>query len=99
MTSLNIAVSPPVMYSRPRSSMVKPWIGDAVSVNDLFNRSNSVLRKGHTSDDEIDELESPMSWLLENTHSTRITGKNSGTIKEVGSCSRFRLLREVLTSG
>lgn len=109
ITSLPIASAPRVLYSPPQSKTVRNWIGDPATYS-RFGRSNSsLLRKGHTSDDEIDELESPISWLLENTvglisgyggstacqgNSNR-NGKGRAALTESGTNCRFQLLREV----
>lgn len=102
-TTFRMAIAPSVIYSPPPSSMVKHWIGDAASTNNRYGRSNSsVLRKGHTSDDEIDELESPISWLSVNTMANGNNNFRRGAMnspKDVGTNCRFMLLREVWNSG
>lgn len=106
-----IATAPPVVYSPPQSGMVRHLIGEPTSYGRLGRTNSSVLRKGHTSDDEIDELESPIPWLLENTagllaggHNELIAGGNdcrltNGDLKDIsneaGTNCRFQLLREV----
>lgn len=108
-TTFKIASAPSVFYCRPPSNLVKHWIGDAAGTNSQMGRSNSsILRKGHTSDDEIDELESSISWLLVNTmgfsgshgDNDDIKREPANSPKDVGGTNRrFMLLREVWNSG
>ncbi|KAI5074672.1 hypothetical protein GOP47_0010633 [Adiantum capillus-veneris] len=105
VTTFRMAFSPSIVYNPPQSNMVRHWIGD-VSTNNRLNRTtSSILRKGHTSDDEIDELESPISWLWDNTmgssrYNRRDNGKGGAinSPKDGGENRRFMLLREVWNS-
>ncbi|KAH7372526.1 hypothetical protein KP509_17G008100 [Ceratopteris richardii] len=102
VTVLRMASSPAVIYTPPASNMVRQWIGDIVSIPKRLAKSNSILRKGHTSDDEIDELESPISWLFNNTMGSSGYGHGMNVDEATsrngsGNC-RFMLLREVWRS-
>jgi hypothetical protein len=94
--------APSLIYSPPDSGIVRHLISDILGSN-----NKRMVKKGHTSDDEIDELESSISWLLDNTEglTSRRHTKNSNmtTDERIANTipingkpnSRFQLLREV----
>eukprot|EP01018_Ginkgo_biloba_P008134 Gb_20101 [translate_table: standard] len=105
-TYSTLVSSPPVKYSPPPAACVKEWIGDTNGYIHFGSNTSSVLRKGHTSDDELDELESPLSSLVEEIPATlppitklHSNGKSGGTLKQHvdigGKDRRYQLLREV----
>eukprot|EP01018_Ginkgo_biloba_P032923 Gb_21265 [translate_table: standard] len=98
--------APPVQYFPPPAASVRERIGDANNYIHVGRNVSCVLRKGYTSDDELDELESPLSLLLENVPSTspqmntsHSNGKSGQTVKQptdnAGLNIRYNLLRDV----
>eukprot|EP00249_Psilotum_nudum_P022632 c28590_g1_i1 orf=315-3833(-) len=63
--------APPIIYTPVQSSLIRDWMGEPSSSgkNDLFpsRMNSSLLRRGHMNDEELDELESPINWLLVNS--------------------------------
>ena len=97
----NVVLAPSLIYSPPDAGLVRHVISDILGGN-----NKRIVRKGHTSDDEIDELESSISWLLDNTeglttrsytkYNVATNGNIATTISNNGrSNCRFRLLREI----
>uniref|UniRef100_A0A1D1Z5E1 Myosin-H heavy chain n=1 Tax=Anthurium amnicola TaxID=1678845 RepID=A0A1D1Z5E1_9ARAE len=78
----------PVNYSPPSMAPVMATSGDAQNQY-LLRSGSSVLRKCHTSDDELDELDSPFALIMDK--SLVQTPKLKGSDHVV----RYRLLREV----
>jgi hypothetical protein len=54
------------------------------------------LRKGYTSDEELDEYQNPLALLEDKPHYDNMTG--TGKKKEAVGASRFQLLREAWMS-
>lgn len=84
------------MYTLPSSSEVAEAGGGAAS---RFSRSASVVqRKGYTSDEELDELESCLAGVVDKLPSSPTTVVCDNA-KEVGNSdggsTRYDLLREV----
>lgn len=105
-TYSSLLSAPSIQYSPPPAASVREKIGD-VSSHIHFGRSASnVLRKGYTSDDELDELESPLLSLLDETmHGVggqkiqlQSNGKSRGHTNQptgnAGLNRRYQLLRE-----
>ncbi|KAL2500159.1 C2 NT-type domain-containing protein [Abeliophyllum distichum] len=81
----------PIEYMPPSVSSV------AVILREFGSRS-SVLKKSYTSDDELDELNSPLrSIIIDSFHSSHSPAKPDWTSKESGcrNAVRYQLLREV----
>lgn len=105
-TYSSLLSAPSVQYSPPPAASVREKIGDISSHIRLGRSTSNVLRKGYTSDGELDELESPLLSLLdENMHgvaSQKIqlhsNGKSRGNTKQptgnTGLNRRYQLLRE-----
>jgi len=105
-TYSSLLSAPSIQYSPPPAASVREKIGDVSSHIHLGRSASNVLRKGYTSDDELDELESPLLSLLDETmhgvapqkiqlHSN---GKSRGHTKQptgnAGLNRRYQLLRE-----
>ncbi|KAE9454736.1 hypothetical protein C3L33_13375, partial [Rhododendron williamsianum] len=89
----------PTIYSPPPAASLAGFIGEVGSQTLQTSRS-SLLRKSYTSDDELDELDSPMtSIIIDNSRisssSTRLTSMPKGGRNIV----RYQLLREVWKDG
>lgn len=105
-TYSSLLFAPSIQYSPPPEASVREKIGDVSSRIHLGRSASNVLRKGYTSDDELDELESPfLSLLDEAMHgvaSQKIqlhsNGKSRGNTKQptgnAGLNRRYQLLRE-----
>lgn len=84
----------PIVYLPPPLASVAGIIGETgIKSCELRRSGSSVLKKSHTSDDELDELDSPLTAIIE-------TLKSPPTPKEIGSRNsvRYQLLREVWTN-
>ncbi|KAJ7522761.1 hypothetical protein O6H91_18G025500 [Diphasiastrum complanatum] len=105
--SPSIVTAPHVQYAPPPSSCVRELIGDATNHPRFGRSSSSLLRKGHTSDDELEELEVPLSFMLDSAPSRagRVdvkTSQSNGSCDDIkdpkmeaGYVRRFQLLKEV----
>ncbi|MQM20763.1 hypothetical protein Taro_053791 [Colocasia esculenta] len=80
----------PIVYSPPSVASVMPEIGDVLNQHPLRRSSSSVLRKCHTSDDELEELDSPLALIIMDK-SVVETPKFKGGADVI----RYQLLREV----
>ncbi|CAI9766697.1 unnamed protein product [Fraxinus pennsylvanica] len=85
----------PASYQPPSAASVAGILGESGSHSHLTRIGSSLLKKSYTSDDELDELDSPMTSIID-THSP----KPSWISKENGSRNavRYQLLHEVWTS-
>lgn len=91
------SAAPPI-YMPPPASSLYSIIGAVGNEPQLRRSGSSVLRKSYTSDDELDELDSPLSAIINSFQSTNSPNwkskENSNQI-----AVRYQLLREVwLTS-
>ncbi|CAL5415252.1 unnamed protein product [Camellia sinensis] len=87
----------PIVYLPPPVSSVAAIIGDIGSQSRLTRSRSSVLKKSYTSDDELDELDSPLTAIVETFQASPTPTKPSWISKEKGSRNavRYQLLREV----
>ncbi|XP_054813395.1 uncharacterized protein LOC129314029 isoform X2 [Prosopis cineraria] len=90
-------IATPTVYITPAVSSIANIIGEVGSEPKLRSRS-SVLRKAYASDDELDELNSPVSLIsndgfMSKAHSTKPTWKS----KEIQNsfAVRYKLLTDV----
>ena len=79
-----------VVYSPPDVAAVVDIIGDSCPLGSVLSKSSSAaLRKSNTSDDELDELDSPMVNVIQSFSLTQpLIQSGSGSI-------RYQLLHEV----
>ncbi|KAL2532319.1 C2 NT-type domain-containing protein [Abeliophyllum distichum] len=84
----------PAMYQPPSAASVAGILGESGSHSHLTRSGSSLLRKSYTSDDELDELDSPMASIIIDSSSSP---RPSWISKENGSRNavRYQLLREV----
>ncbi|KAI5443443.1 uncharacterized protein LOC127124121 [Lathyrus oleraceus] len=91
----------PISYLPPTVTSVASILGEVGSKSQLRNKS-SVVRKSYTSDDELNELKSPLSSILFNdsSSSSEVLNKSNLMSKEICSESpvRYDLLRDVWMS-
>eukprot|EP00268_Persea_americana_P064193 TRINITY_DN841_c0_g1_i1.p1 TRINITY_DN841_c0_g1~~TRINITY_DN841_c0_g1_i1.p1 ORF type:complete len:1154 (-),score=289.59 TRINITY_DN841_c0_g1_i1:304-3765(-) len=87
----------PLHYSPPSATSVSTIIGDLGSHSQLRRSRSSVLRKCQTSDDELDELDSPLTSILIDGIRASPTSTADWRAKESNGLKAFRyqLLREV----
>lgn len=83
------------MYTPPSSSDVAERVAETSAANSQLSRSASdVQRKGYTSDEELDELETCLSSVIYKVPSSP-SAVRDGHREEVGANARYDLLREV----
>ncbi|CAK7327392.1 unnamed protein product [Dovyalis caffra] len=89
----------PTIYSPPPAASLTNIIGE-VGGQTLQSRS-AMLRKSYTSDDELDELDSPMTSIIENSKAS--PGSTAWDWMQKGKAGRkvvrYKLLREVWKDG
>ncbi|XP_077214759.1 uncharacterized protein LOC143849578 [Tasmannia lanceolata] len=87
----------PVVYCPPSLSDVAKKVADAGGLVPLGRNASIVQRKGYTSDEELDELDSPLTSIIDKMPPSPVTG--NGRTKEKphysGTSVRYELLREV----
>lgn len=92
----------PISYSPPTVTSVASILGEVGSKSQLRRNKSSVVRKSYTSDDELNELKSPLSSILFNdsSSSSEVLNKSNLMSKEICSESpvRYDLLRDVWMS-
>ncbi|KAF3780672.1 hypothetical protein EJ110_NYTH32311 [Nymphaea thermarum] len=91
----------PIKYSPPRASSVSAVIGDVQSHIKLKKNTSLVLRKCHISDDELDELDSPLTSIIDKVPASPSKDPAAGPILPEdnstsgrGNTTRYHLLRE-----
>uniref|UniRef100_A0A5B7BPX8 C2 NT-type domain-containing protein n=1 Tax=Davidia involucrata TaxID=16924 RepID=A0A5B7BPX8_DAVIN len=87
----------PIVYLAPSAASVAGIIGEIGSQSHLRRNGSLVLRKSYTSDDEIDELDSPLTSIIDGFRASPTPAKPYWISKENGSRNavRYQLLREV----
>ncbi|KAM1130034.1 hypothetical protein ACFX19_045439 [Malus domestica] len=86
------------VYLPPSTASVASIIGEVGSQSQLRRSGSSVLRKSYTSDDELDELNSPLaSIFIDSSRSSPVLTKPCWISKRNGNQTsvRYELLREV----
>ncbi|XP_074306953.1 uncharacterized protein LOC141642154 isoform X2 [Silene latifolia] len=90
-----------VVYRPPSSKDVSEKVAEAGGKPELDRNVSLVQKKGYTSDEELDHLDSPLTSLIERpSPTTLINGKLSLKDKEptgYAGNARYELLREVWT--
>ncbi|XP_027358816.1 uncharacterized protein LOC113867616 isoform X2 [Abrus precatorius] len=81
-----------IVYSPPPATSIASIVGEMGSKSQLRRNRSSVVRKSYTSDDELDELKSPLSSIF-----LSVSTKSSLKFKENRNESpvRYELLRDV----
>ncbi|KAL4570119.1 hypothetical protein LXL04_025770 [Taraxacum kok-saghyz] len=93
-------IAPPSTYTPPPSHSLSGIIGLENGSQSLRRSSSSVLKKSYTSDDELDELDSPLTSII--TDGSRVSSSSKGlqwVPKGGRSIVRYQLLREVWRDG
>lgn len=93
------------MYNPPSLSDVAEKVAEAGGKAPLLRNVSVIQRKGYTSDEELEELDSPLSLIIEKLPlSPTITPFGNGNGNHIdnagyrGSSARYELLREVWSS-
>ncbi|GLT33113.1 hypothetical protein SLA2020_077260 [Shorea laevis] len=97
VTNFPCPAAPPV-YTAPSASSVASIIGEGGAQPQLRKSGSSVLRKSYTSDDELDELSSPLASIFNDTfRSVSVPSKPSWISQGNGyqNAIRYELLRDV----
>ncbi|XP_015893735.3 uncharacterized protein LOC107427853 [Ziziphus jujuba] len=87
-----------ITYLPPSTASIANTIGEIGGQAHLKRSGSSVLRKSYTSDDELDELNSPLSLILiDGSRASSVPTKPSWISKDNGNRNalRYELLREV----
>lgn len=91
-------VASPVVYCPPPPVDVAEKAADTGG-KPLDKRASMVQRRGYTSDDDLDDLDSPLASIIERT--PPVTPSSNGSLGAIGleegsqGNARFKLLREV----
>ncbi|CAK8533137.1 unnamed protein product [Lathyrus sativus] len=92
----------PISYSPPNVTSIASILGEIGSKSQLRRNKSSVVRKSYTSDDELNELKSPLSSILFNDSSSLSEVLTKSNLKSKEICSespvRYDLLRDVWMS-
>ncbi|KAJ4904890.1 nucleolar protein gar2-related [Raphanus sativus] len=93
----------PLTYIPPSSTNVAEKIKEVGGDISRMSRNASVIqRKGYTSDEELDELDSPLTFVIDKVyvslssgHNGKVKQKDGEEVGEVVANVRYELLREV----
>ncbi|KAF9664701.1 hypothetical protein SADUNF_Sadunf16G0045600 [Salix dunnii] len=91
----------PVVYTPPSSADVAEKVAEAGTKSQLSRNVSAVQRKGYTSDEELEELDSPLTSIIGKLSSSpAIMANGNGKHKEYAAGdsianARYELLREV----
>lgn len=88
----------PVVYCPPAPANVAEKIREVGRPPQLGRIVSLVLEKGYTSDEELDELDSPLTSIIDKTMAPRVNAdseRHAESENHCGSCLRYDLLREV----
>ncbi|XP_038717962.1 uncharacterized protein LOC120011024 isoform X2 [Tripterygium wilfordii] len=94
VTNFPLSAAAPV-YSSPSATSISVLIGEEGSRCKLRRSGSSVVRKSYTSDDELDELNSPLESLFINASEPLLLPVKP---KREGNAIRYELLRDIWTS-
>ncbi|XP_042492184.1 uncharacterized protein LOC122071827 [Macadamia integrifolia] len=88
----------PIVYLPPSAASFASFMGGLGSHSQLQRSGSSVLRKSYTSDDEFDELDSPLASILDSFRGSPTSTVPSWKPQKNGvhnNVVRYQLLREV----
>ena len=90
-----------ILYQPPSASLIGCILGNDGSRAHLSRSGSSILKKSNTSDDELDELDSPLTLIIDSCQPVTASTKPVWALKDVGNGNtsiRYQLLREVWMS-
>lgn len=94
----------PVVYTPPVAVDVAEKVAEVEGKSHLSRSASAIQRKGYTSDEELEEIDSPLACIIDKMPSSPISAQNGngyGKAKQkeetdsIGSNTRYELLREV----
>ncbi|KAI7998406.1 hypothetical protein LOK49_LG10G02951 [Camellia lanceoleosa] len=90
----------PVVYTPPSPANMAEKVAEAGEKSQLARNASVVQRKGYTSDEELEELDSPLASIIDKlppspTVRANQNGKSKDQTSNVGANARYELLREV----
>ncbi|KAI3526086.1 hypothetical protein L1887_05281 [Cichorium endivia] len=93
----------PVTYKPPSATDISQKVSEAGGKTQLSRNASVVQRKGYTSDEELEELDSPLSSIIDKLPSSPTVtrngnGQHTNQTPHVAVNSRYQLLREVWLS-
>ncbi|GAB4848008.1 hypothetical protein Ancab_002668 [Ancistrocladus abbreviatus] len=91
-------MAPTLLYTSPPAFSLTSFIGDMDNQSQLRRSGSSLLRKSITSDDELDELDSPLSsMIVDSPRASPTQTRTNWQVKENGTANavRYQLLREL----
>ncbi|XP_020232590.1 uncharacterized protein LOC109812935 [Cajanus cajan] len=91
-------IAAPIVYSPPPATSIASIVGEKGSKSQLRRNRSCVVKKSCTSDDELNELKSPLYSILSSASSSpSVSAKSSLKLKEIRNQSpvRYELLRDV----
>ncbi|XP_065855818.1 uncharacterized protein [Euphorbia lathyris] len=97
-------VAAAVVYNPPSSADVAEKVAEANNASQLSRNVSLIQRKGYTSDEELEEMDSPLVSIIEKSQSSS-TVRPNGDGKQTENTSpklaneRYKLLREVWSAG
>ncbi|KAK3122102.1 hypothetical protein QOZ80_8BG0665150 [Eleusine coracana subsp. coracana] len=98
VTSAFPYLAAPVVYRTPSTSDAAEKVADIEGGTKLDRKASMVQRRGYTSDDDLDDLDSPLACLIDRSappspsnHASQFSAQRGASMEN----SRFALLREV----
>ncbi|TXG54832.1 hypothetical protein EZV62_020088 [Acer yangbiense] len=91
-------IAAPPLYTPPSAAAVSGTIGEIGNQSQLRRSGSSVVRKSYTSDDELDELNSPLSSIfIDGSRSSPVSRRSNWISKENNNQNavRYELLRDI----
>ncbi|RZR74799.1 hypothetical protein BHM03_00043803 [Ensete ventricosum] len=89
------AAAAPVVYLPPSADDVAEKVGDVGGKAELERRGSMVQRKGYTSDEDVDVLDTPLAHIMDKTPAPLSPSPAAEPHEESStSNSRYNLLRE-----
>lgn len=88
----------PVVYTPPVAMDVAEKVAEVEGKSHLSRSASSIQRKGYTSDEELEEIDSPLACIIDKRPSSAASAQNGngyGKSNSIGSNTRYGLLREV----
>lgn len=90
-------IAAPVFYISPSTSDVAEKVTEAGGKSHLERNISSIKRKGYTSDEELEELDSPLLSIVDKSTSSPTYNAHGNDRQQDGTTfnMRYKLLREV----
>lgn len=85
----------PVAYKPPSSADVAEKVAEAGGKSHLARNASVIQRKGYTSDEELEELDSPLTSIIDKLPPSPSVSVENGNRERIGVNTRYELLREV----